>query len=110
MTKNLIETFIPKCFKEFAAHMKDVWNEAEKVSQEIRLIRPYSLSALSEKNGHIFVLSDFIRMCRDRSFIDYDGHGRYVKYQQISDIMIYPSDVIAGKVRNDFTHIMWFNR
>ena len=28
----------------------------------------------------------------------------------VSDIALYPSDIMAGEVRLDFTHVVWFNR
>lgn len=28
----------------------------------------------------------------------------------VSGIAIYPSDIMAGEVRLDFTHVVWFNK
>lgn len=55
-------------------------------------------------------IEEFIEYCNDGVFIDYDGYGKYVIENKMSDITIYPSDVKMNKVRKDFTHVMWFNR
>jgi hypothetical protein len=45
-------------------------------------------------------------------FIDYDGHGNLATETQLSDIVVYPSDVTALKLKMPSwaTHVMWFNR
>lgn len=61
--------------------------------------------------GDLFTLAEFLEMCQHYCFTNDDGSGYY------SDGEIYfagedaiPSDLVAGNVRKDRTHVMWFNK
>ena len=41
---------------------------------------------------------------------DDDGYGKYASEKAVSNIEIYPSDILANKVRTDFSHIAWYNK
>ena len=47
-------------------------------------------------------------------FIDYDGIGNYVNAgdgsQPDSDEQVSPSDIIAGKINRNYSHVHWYNR
>lgn len=60
----------------------------------------------------VFSLGDFIEMCIDGNFIDYDGFGYLAKDGQYYSGAIYPSDIVDGIVSADsiFTHVVWYNR
>jgi hypothetical protein len=60
--------------------------------------------------GDVMLLKEFIEHVNSGGFIDYDGHGKYVRDNRMSDIYIYPSDIKRGNVRKDFDTIVWFNR
>lgn len=61
--------------------------------------------------GDLFTLQEFIELCKDGCFIDYDGTGYYAFIDKQSDKEIYPSDVIKKqKVDTKFTHVMWYNK
>lgn len=62
------------------------------------------------KYGDRMPLKEFIECCNVDGFIDYDGSGNYVKDGMMSDISIYPSDIVSGDVRKDFDEVVWFNR
>lgn len=62
------------------------------------------------KHGDLILLEDFVESCKNGWFIDYDGSGNYATENKQTDITICPSDVIDGKYRKDFTHVMWYNR
>jgi hypothetical protein len=79
------------------------------LDREKRLIMPYEFDELPDY-GDVMPLADFIQYVNDGSFIDYDGHGYYVKDNKESNIMIIPSDVKHNSVRKDFDTIVWFNR
>ena len=49
-------------------------------------------------------------MCKDGWLIDYDGCGNYATEDKISDIIIYPSDIIDKTYRKDFDYVIWFNK
>jgi len=43
-------------------------------------------------------------------FVNYDGHGKYATHDEMSDIIVVPSDVREGKIDFNWTHIVWFNK
>src|ERR1035437_3886830 len=57
------------------------------LDREKRLIMPYEFDELPDY-GDVMPLADFIQYVNDGSFIDYDGHGYYVKDDKESNIMI----------------------
>ena len=60
--------------------------------------------------GDHMLLEDFIDAVEMGAFMDYDGHGRYATETEISDIIIIPSDVASNKIKEGFTHMVWFNK
>ena len=83
--------------------------ELVKLKLHKRLIMPYTLEDIPSY-GDKMSLKEFISCCEDGMFIDYDGNGNYVKDGKMTDIKIYPSDIIKNNVREDFTEIVWFNK
>jgi len=77
----------------------------KELEKEERLLRPLEFDNLPTY-GHIMSLTDFV----DAEFIDYDGFGKYVKDNKMSNIEIYPSDIKNNLLRTDFDTIIWFNR
>lgn len=60
--------------------------------------------------GVIMDLKEFAEACECGSFIDYDGHGRYVKDGMMYG-EIYPSHFdYPGVVDYSFKQIIWFNK
>ena len=105
--------FVNKSYNEF----DDAWEifgdeelkELRILYKKDRQLKSYILFDLPEY-GTVMSLKDFIDNVNDGGFIDYDGHGRYVKDKKMTDIMIYPSDVKSGYIRKNFDTIIWFNR
>ena len=99
--------------KPFDAYWKRVQQpESSKIatlSREKRLIMPYKFDELPDY-GDVMSLKSFIDCVNEGGFIDYDGHGYYVKDNKESNIMIIPSDVEYNSIRKDFDTIVWFNR
>lgn len=64
--------------------------------------------------GDYFTLDEFIKLCQQGMFIDYDGIGNYVNAgdgsQPDSDEHVLPSDIIAGKINRNYSHVHWYNR
>ena len=60
--------------------------------------------------GNLMTLEDFISNCGYGGFIDYDGFGEYATSTHTSNIRVIPSDIKAGKINREFTHVVWFNR
>lgn len=97
-------------YKKYCEFLAPEENAITELYRELRFIKPYTLSELSEDLGHIMPLQEFIDNCNDGGFIDYDGWGYYVKDGKKSDITIIPSDIKHNKVRKDFDTIVWLNR
>ena len=55
-------------------------------------------------------LQDFKDYCDSGCFISSDGDGYYATETEESDIYISPSDFKYDVVRDDFTHIVWYNK
>lgn len=94
---------------EYEAAIKPITSKMNKLDRERRLTMEPKFEELSDF-GSLMSLKDFIENCKDGSFIDYDGSGRYVKDGKESNISIYPSDVKNKSIRTDFDQIIWFNR
>ena len=62
--------------------------------------------------GDLISWPDFLQNCKDRSFIDYDGHGNWATETEHGKSIIYPSEVLKGLItKPDWaTHVMWYNR
>jgi hypothetical protein len=60
--------------------------------------------------GDHMTLGVFIDNVLAGIFIDYDGHGVYATNTQVTCIEVVPSDVRAGRLHYNYTHVMWFNR
>jgi len=96
-------------YNQFQTYMAVAGNEVDRLSREYRLVKTPEMR--EHKNiGTLMTLEEFLEYVDSGGFIDYDGSGNYATIAKESDISIYPSDVDAGKVRKDFTHVVWYNR
>lgn len=82
------------------------------IRQEINLLKEPELHYLKddEITFQRLTLDDFKKMCKDGDITDDDGYGKYASEKAVSNIEIYPSDILANKVRTDFSHIAWYNK
>ena len=82
------------------------------IRQEINLLKEPELHYLKddEITFQRFTLDEFKKMCKDGDITDDDGYGKYASEKAVSNIEIYPSDILANKVRTDFSHIAWYNK
>lgn len=61
--------------------------------------------------GDKMTLAEFIDACKWGMFIDYDGFGYYATDTQMTDIIVYPSDItIRKEVKQEYSHVVWFNK
>ena len=95
---------------------EDFFNIAKPIKEKLyfcgkykRLKQDPTVEFGKEWKGSIFTLEKFINLVNDGMFIDEDGVGYYATETGKSDIMIFPSDILEGLYRKDFTHIIWFN-
>ena len=95
-------------YNELDLYLKPYYDKLDFASREYRLHKVPSFKNIP-KYGIKMNLIEFVEICNVGGFIDYDGSGNYVKDDMMSDISIYPSDVLSG-LRTDFDEIIWFNR
>jgi len=60
--------------------------------------------------GDLMTLENFKDNVYCGGFIDSDGSGNYSTETEESDISIFPSDIKEGVYRDDFTHVVWYNK
>lgn len=63
-----------------------------------------------EWKGDTLTLEEFVRKCKNKEFVDEDGVGYYATESAKSDVKIFPSDVEENLIREDFSHVIWFNK
>lgn len=95
-------------YEEFLQKSSSLRRQLERVNRTLSLTQEPQMSPLPT-HGELFTFKEFIDACRSGAFIDTDGSGLYATEDKASDIAIYPSDVLSGEVRSDFTHVVWFN-
>lgn len=95
---------------------EDFFNIAKPIKEKLYFCEKYkrlkqdpTVEFGKEWKGSTFTLEKFINLVNDGMFIDEDGVGYYATETGKSDIMIFPSDILEGLYRKDFTHIIWFN-
>ena len=93
----------------YCKHMKPAWLKTAKLGREKRMLMTPEFEELSTY-GDLMTLEHWLECVECGGFIDYDGHGRYVRDGKESNIEVYPSDVKHNSVRKDFDSVMWFNR
>jgi hypothetical protein len=97
----------PDGWKWYINHPK--MKELIKLEREYKLIEDYTLNDIC--GGDLMTISDFIEGCKvGPLFTDYDGFGYYATKDKESDITVYPSDIMSGVYRKDFTHVVWYNK
>lgn len=56
-------------------------------------------------------MKEFVKCCNiGPLFTDDDGFGVYATKDKQTDIHVYPSDILSGNYRKDFTHVVWYNK
>ena len=98
-----------KSFEEYQEYLEPEQSKLWRLNQIKRMIMPYTLEELPDY-GDVMSLEHFIENVKCGGFIDYDGHGYYVKDGKETNIMIHPSDVKEGAIRTEFDTIIWYNR
>lgn len=114
---NVWEEFMDMSTKNIPYDVTNKWyssqpviKERELIQDKIRQLKKADGFEPIEKDDDVYTIEQFKGICKDGGFIDYDGFGVYAYEDKKSDINIYPSDVQKGNVRNDFTHVVWYNR
>lgn len=96
-------------FDEYQEAFRDIDHASSIISCEQRHRQKPTMEPHSDY-GDLMTIKEFIGACKAGGFIDSDGFGNYATKDEESDISIYPSDVMKGKIREDFTHVHWYNK
>lgn len=75
-----------------------------------RLIQDPVMQFGKNWNGEFIPIEKFVKMCEDGLFTDNDGIGRYATETGVSDVYIYPSDILDNLYRKDFSRVLWLNK
>lgn len=97
-------------FSEFQEKSKDTKEGLYFISKYLRLLQDPIVEFGKEWKGDLYTLDEFEKMSRSKMLVDEDGIGFYATETSKSDVEILPSDVLEGLLRDDFTHIIWFNK
>ena len=62
------------------------------------------------KYGDLFTLKEFQEDCFTHGIMDSDGCGLYCVDGKETNVDASPSDIMMGKIRTEFTHVVWFNK
>lgn len=82
-----------------------VW---ERIERECETLEP-KFTALPDY-GEQMTVGDFVEACKQHSFVNDDGTGRWAMADKISDIYVDCREVAKGLIDNRFTHVVWFNK
>ena len=58
----------------------------------------------------LMTINEFKSNCRYGAFMDTDGVGYYATDKEVSDIKASPNAFRYGIIREDFTHVCWYNK
>lgn len=110
-----VETIRQKCIDDsesFETFMEKSHEMKEKmffIDKYIRLKETPTVEFGKEWKCELVELTRFGTWCLQNGVTDTNGKGYYATITSKSDIEIKPTDVEFGIVRNDFTHVMWFD-
>lgn len=98
-----------RTWEEFEKYSELEAKQVAELSRQKRMMMPYEMEEIPDY-GDVMSLEDFIVCCKEGNFIDYDGYGQYAKDNMMSNVTIFPSDVVHNMIRKDFDTVVWFNR
>ena len=58
----------------------------------------------------LMTINEFKSNCRYGAFMDTDGSGYYATDKEVSNIEASPNAFRYGIIREDFTHVCWYNK
>jgi hypothetical protein len=72
-------------------------------------MKELKLNPIPDYGDHM-TLDDFIDACQDGVFIDYDGCGNYATADQVTNILVHPSNITEGNIDRRWSHVVWYNK
>ena len=97
-------------FDEYEKVAKDILEKLYFIDKYMKLRSNPVVEYGKTWKGETMTIEEFKERCRSGYFIDDDGHGYYATAEGKSNIQISPSDVMEDLCRDDFTHVIWFNK
>lgn len=95
-------------YTKYLNRIKPIIDKIDKIEHELSL--GFEIVWLDmPQNSDLMTKETFISFVNENIYVDYDGHGYYSNGIKMSNIIVYPSDIKKGRIREDFTHISWFN-
>jgi hypothetical protein len=98
-----------KSFSDFENIAIKEKKELYACSRKARILQKPTMTKLDDY-GDLMTMEHFKGNVECGGFIDYDGYGYYSDGKKKSNITVYPSDIVSGQYRDDFTHVVWYNR
>lgn len=95
-------------FEEMVEKTREDRIELFRLSKEMRLIQDPGFQSKKKWKGKFMTMENFIKMCNEENITDEDGYGFYANGKMVTDIKIFPSDIMAEMYRKDFAEILWF--
>lgn len=99
-------------YAEFCNKAHDVKEKLFAIDKFMRLKENPVLTYGKEWSGKLYEINKFRELCDEahQVFTDEDGFGYYATETSKSSIIVKPSDFVYDMVRDDFTHVLWFNK
>lgn len=97
-------------YEEFCNQSRNVKEKLYFIGKYKRLKQDPTVEYGKEWQGETIELENFIKLAKSGSIEDSDGYGYYATETSKSDILIMPSDVKENLIREDFSHVIWFEK
>lgn len=97
-------------YEEMLEESKDLISKELDLGSQLRMVKTPTMQFGKKWKGKFFSMKDFIELSKNGLITSYDGHGYYASELGVSDIDIYPEDIINKRYRTDFTRVLWFGK
>ena len=95
-------------YNNFLASISPIIKNIDDIEYKISLISDVNWVDIP-KYSDIMTLKTFIEFVNENIFVDLDGYGYYSDGCKMSNFIVYPSDIKKERIRNEYSHIVWFN-
>lgn len=97
-------------YEEMVKKTLDLRKELTLIDRNIRLLKEPVVTMGKKWAGHFMLFDDFISLSLSGEMTDKDGYGFYATQTSVSNIPVYPSDIVNGIYRDDFNCVLWLDR
>ena len=96
-------------YEEMVKKTLDLRKELTLIDRNIRLLKEPVVTMGKKWAGHFMLFDDFISLSLSGEMTDKDGYGFYATQTSVSNIRVYPSDIVNGIYRDDFNCVLWID-